>query len=110
MAEQSGRLVVVSNRVGPLSDEGKAGGLAVGLADALRRRGGLWFGWSGNVVESADATVLAQSRSAPASTPAPVLPRATTSLTRVESPRSQAKLTSAAARASLMWLVWNVHA
>ena len=26
------RLVVVSNRVGPLSDEGKAGGLAVGLA------------------------------------------------------------------------------
>ncbi|KAA0972113.1 trehalose-6-phosphate synthase [Aureimonas fodinaquatilis] len=43
------RLVVVSNRVGPLNDEGKAGGLAVGLADALRKRGGLWFGWSGNV-------------------------------------------------------------
>lgn len=47
MTDGSGRLVVVSNRVGPLSDEGKAGGLAVGLADALRRRGGLWFGWSG---------------------------------------------------------------
>jgi trehalose 6-phosphate synthase len=30
-----------------LSDEGKAGGLAVGLADALRQRGGVWFGWSG---------------------------------------------------------------
>ncbi|GGE25137.1 alpha,alpha-trehalose-phosphate synthase (UDP-forming) [Aureimonas endophytica] len=46
------RLVVVSNRVGPLSDEGKAGGLAVGLADALRRRGGLWFGWSGETSEA----------------------------------------------------------
>jgi trehalose 6-phosphate synthase len=44
---RKGRLVVVSNRVGPLTDEGKAGGLAVGLADALKRRGGLWFGWSG---------------------------------------------------------------
>ncbi|BDA86068.1 alpha,alpha-trehalose-phosphate synthase (UDP-forming) [Aureimonas sp. SA4125] len=44
---EKGRLVVVSNRVGPLTDEGKAGGLAVGLADALKRRGGLWFGWSG---------------------------------------------------------------
>ncbi|SER38805.1 trehalose 6-phosphate synthase [Faunimonas pinastri] len=41
------RIVIVSNRVGPLSDEGKAGGLAVGLADALRKRGGIWFGWSG---------------------------------------------------------------
>lgn len=41
------RLVVISNRVGPLTDEGKAGGLAVGLADALRQRGGVWFGWSG---------------------------------------------------------------
>ena len=45
------RLVVVSNRVGPLSDEGKAGGLAVGLADALRQRGGVWFGWSGKQTE-----------------------------------------------------------
>ena len=48
MAEGQRRLVAVSNRVGPLNDEGKAGGLAVGLSDALRRRGGLWFGWSGN--------------------------------------------------------------
>jgi trehalose 6-phosphate synthase len=45
------RLVVISNRVGPLSDEGKAGGLAVGLADALRTRGGVWFGWSGKTSE-----------------------------------------------------------
>jgi trehalose 6-phosphate synthase len=46
-----GRLVIISNRVGPLSDEGKAGGLAVGLADALRQRGGVWFGWSGETTE-----------------------------------------------------------
>ena len=45
------RLVVISNRVGPLNDEGKAGGLAVGLADALRTRGGVWFGWSGKTSE-----------------------------------------------------------
>ena len=45
------RLVVVSNRVGPLDDDAKAGGLAVGLADALKRRGGLWFGWSGETAE-----------------------------------------------------------
>jgi trehalose 6-phosphate synthase len=48
------RLFVVSNRVGPLSDDRKAGGLAVGLADALRRRGGVWFGWSGKT--SAEGT------------------------------------------------------
>ncbi len=43
------RLVVVSNRV---ADPRKtaAGGLAVGLADALAASGGLWFGWSGQVV------------------------------------------------------------
>mgnify|MGYP001438205157 CR=1 FL=1 len=46
-----GKLIVVSNRVGPLRDSGRAGGLAVGLIDALRRRGGLWFGWSGEVSE-----------------------------------------------------------
>ncbi|WP_321333825.1 trehalose-6-phosphate synthase [Breoghania sp.] len=45
------RLVVVSNRVGPLQDSRKAGGLAVGLVDALKKDGGLWFGWSGCVSE-----------------------------------------------------------
>lgn len=41
------RLVVVSNRVPLPAERGaKAGGLAVGLADALRP-GSLWFGWSG---------------------------------------------------------------
>ncbi|PAU54005.1 alpha,alpha-trehalose-phosphate synthase (UDP-forming) [Pseudomonas indica] len=44
------RLVVVSNRVAPI-EEGKAaaGGLAVGVQDALRKSGGIWFGWNGEV-------------------------------------------------------------
>ncbi|MEO5698618.1 MAG: alpha,alpha-trehalose-phosphate synthase (UDP-forming) [Burkholderiaceae bacterium] len=44
------RLVVVSNRV---SDPRKtaAGGLAVALGDALASSGGMWFGWSGKIVE-----------------------------------------------------------
>ena len=46
-----GRLVVVSNRVGPLKDTGRAGGLAVALVDALTKTGGIWFGWSGDVSE-----------------------------------------------------------
>jgi trehalose 6-phosphate synthase len=47
------RLVVVSNR---LADPRKtaAGGLAVALADVLSNTGGLWFGWSGKIVEAAD--------------------------------------------------------
>jgi trehalose 6-phosphate synthase len=48
-----GRLVVVSNRV---ADPRKtaAGGLAVALADVLNATGGLWFGWSGKVVDATD--------------------------------------------------------
>lgn len=46
------RLVIVSNRVGPLQDSAKAGGLAVALVDVLRKTGGLWFGWSGEVSEA----------------------------------------------------------
>jgi trehalose 6-phosphate synthase len=44
------RLVVVSNRV---ADPRKtvAGGLAVALGEALSSSGGLWFGWSGNLLE-----------------------------------------------------------
>jgi trehalose 6-phosphate synthase len=45
------RLVVVSNRVAPVG-EGKstAGGLAVAMLAALRKSGGIWFGWSGEVL------------------------------------------------------------
>ena len=47
-----GRLVVVSNRVASFKDSARAGGLAVALLDALRRSGGLWFGWSGEISEA----------------------------------------------------------
>jgi trehalose 6-phosphate synthase len=47
------RLVVVSNRVAPIQEgEATAGGLAAGVLDALRQKGGLWFGWSGEVTET----------------------------------------------------------
>ena len=48
------RLVVVSNRVAPITEgEPTAGGLAAGVMDALRHTGGLWFGWSGQTVPDA---------------------------------------------------------
>ncbi|CAN5895000.1 alpha,alpha-trehalose-phosphate synthase (UDP-forming) [soil metagenome] len=47
---KAGRLVVVSNRVGD-PRKAAAGGLAVALGDALASSGGMWFGWSGKVVE-----------------------------------------------------------
>ena len=48
------RLVVVSNRVTPItgSKAATAGGLAVGVLAALRETGGIWFGWSGETIES----------------------------------------------------------
>lgn len=43
------RVVIVSNRVPVPNERGvRAGGLAVGIADALKD-GGLWFGWSGQI-------------------------------------------------------------
>ena len=58
------RLVVVSNRVTPITEgEPTAGGLAAGVLDALKQTGGIWFGWSGEItddpasVESAERTV-----------------------------------------------------
>ncbi len=46
------RLIVVSNRVSPPDEAGtRAGGLAVALREALRKSGGIWFGWSGEVTE-----------------------------------------------------------
>jgi trehalose 6-phosphate synthase len=49
------RLVIVSNRVALPRGRGPAaaGGLAVALLDALSVDGGLWFGWSGEVSETA---------------------------------------------------------
>ena len=47
------RLVVVSNRVATPrhARSGSQGGLAVAVQAALEERGGLWFGWSGEVDE-----------------------------------------------------------
>ena len=47
------RLVVVSNRVpNPRASQPQAGGLAVALTDALKRNGGLWFGWNGQLSQT----------------------------------------------------------
>jgi trehalose 6-phosphate synthase len=52
------RLVIVSNRVmvsRSQVERDRAGGMAVALRDALRARGGLWFGWSGETAEATSA-------------------------------------------------------
>ena len=51
------RLVVVSNRVVLPQTQQKpsAGGLGVAVKAALRRRGGLWFGWSGEIADKTSA-------------------------------------------------------
>lgn len=53
-----GRLVVVSNRVpAPRERSQPAGGLAVGVRDAVRGTESLWFGWSGrHASQSKDQT------------------------------------------------------
>ena len=45
------RIVVVSNRVQIPQGTAKAGGLAVALEGLMAQRGGMWFGWSGDVGE-----------------------------------------------------------
>lgn len=45
------RLVVVSNRVGVPEGGARAGGLEVAIRPALKKRGGVWFGWSGRVAD-----------------------------------------------------------
>ncbi|MEM7505401.1 MAG: trehalose-6-phosphate synthase [Pseudomonadota bacterium] len=45
------RVVVVSNRVADLAGGQTSGGLAVAVLDALRDSRGVWFGWSGEVVD-----------------------------------------------------------
>ena len=53
------RLIVVSNRVAP-AQEGRpaAGGLAIGVYDALKETGGVWFGWSGEIGGDAGKPVI----------------------------------------------------
>ena len=54
----TGRLVVVSNRVPLPTKDGasSAGGLAVALEGALKQQGGLWFGWSGKTADRPGGT------------------------------------------------------
>ena len=56
------RLIVVSNRVSAVRrvGTGSEGGLAIAMQDALRDRGGVWFGWSGETTpkESGEANVF----------------------------------------------------
>jgi len=55
------RTVVVSNRVQlPGERSARAGGLAAALRDAVRRGGGLWFGWSGAVKGTAGEPEIAR--------------------------------------------------
>ena len=53
MSGRTSRLVVISNRVQSpkAASGGNQGGLAVALLAALREKGGVWFGWSGETVE-----------------------------------------------------------
>src|SRR5918994_1434160 len=44
------RLVCVSNRISLPRKSAAPGGLAVGILSALKRTGGLWFGWGGGAV------------------------------------------------------------
>ena len=44
------RLVIVSNRVSDPECAQASGGLAVCILDGLRERGGVWFGWNGEIV------------------------------------------------------------
>ncbi|MET3233653.1 UNVERIFIED_ORG: trehalose 6-phosphate synthase [Burkholderia sp. 1263] len=57
------RLIIVSNRVAPISEGGPAaGGLAVGVYDALKETGGMWFGWSGDVLSSGQPRIKVEER------------------------------------------------
>ncbi len=46
-----GRLVCVSNRISLPRKSAAPGGLAVGILSALKRTGGVWFGWGGDTTE-----------------------------------------------------------
>ncbi|MBN3724265.1 alpha,alpha-trehalose-phosphate synthase (UDP-forming) [Burkholderia sp. Ac-20379] len=57
------RLIIVSNRVAPISEgEPAAGGLAIGVYDALKETGGMWFGWSGDVLPSGTPQISVEER------------------------------------------------
>jgi trehalose 6-phosphate synthase len=71
------RLLVVSNRLENIRDPSQAGGLAVGIADALTERGGLWLGASREFQDSAtsDEPLIHLERVGRVQTAALTLPR-----------------------------------
>jgi trehalose 6-phosphate synthase len=56
----TGRLVCVSNRISMPRKSAAPGGLAVGILSALKRSGGMWFGWGGELTdhEPAEAEIV----------------------------------------------------
>jgi trehalose-6-phosphate synthase len=52
------RVVLVSNRVLDLSKATRAGGVAVVLANIVRTRKVLWFGWNGEVKPADEVDVV----------------------------------------------------
>ena len=56
------RLIVVSNRVSAPAEQGASstGGLAMALAAALREYSGVWFGWSGQTIDSYTGQIAMQ--------------------------------------------------
>lgn len=58
--DSNSRLVIVSNRVANLRGSAQTGGLAVALADAMRERGGVWFGWDGEREGETGGTVTVE--------------------------------------------------
>lgn len=52
------RLVCVSNRLTLPRRSAAPGGLAIGVLSALKRTGGLWFGWGGQLAEVPDDPLL----------------------------------------------------
>ena len=58
------RLIAVSNRVADPATGQSTGGLAVGLLAALKKNGGIWFGWGGHVSKGSpsDPTITRRGR------------------------------------------------
>jgi len=52
------RVILVSNRVLDLRKASQAGGVAVALADIVRTRPSLWFGWDGDIKPPAECNVV----------------------------------------------------
>ena len=52
------RVILVSNRVLDLRKASQAGGVAVALADVVRTRSSLWFGWNGDIKPPEECNVV----------------------------------------------------